>query len=231
MPQYVRLCEDGRISRRAMADAIEVLHENASFGAHDRAEICIGLLKLPSAAVVGLVQIVFDPKIGDKAYVVSLPTSKQFKAYRPNAPQRDLFNIEQLHRAVLDGTGTVLLHNGVTLHAVEVIPAHLPLEPTELDWRIIHQTLSIIKAGHCYRSWASGLPLHVQDMMAELRMVDCSTFAGLTLPRLKVVSSLIRESDPVLKMLSAQQVADTLRKFGIRIPLPRPRRRHGLTTI
>jgi hypothetical protein len=217
MPQYERLCEEGRISRRTMADAIEVLHEKAGFGANDRAEISIGLLKLPSAEVVGLVQITFDPQIGDKAYVVSLPTSKQFKAYRTNARQRGCFDIAELHGAVLDGSGNVLLANGIALRGVEVIPARLPLEPTELDWRIIHHTLAIIEADDCYRSWASGL------LPADLRIADCGTFRGLTLPRLKVLSSRIRERDPTLKMLSTQQVADTLSKFGVRIPVRRPR--------
>jgi hypothetical protein len=106
---------------------------------------------------------------------------------------------------------------------VEVIPARLPLEPTELDWRIIHHTLAIIEADDCYRSWASGLPPQLQEMVADLRIVDCGTFGGLTLPRLKVLSSRIRERDPTLKMLSTQQVADTLSKFGVRIPVPRPR--------
>ena len=68
-------------------------------------------------------------------------------------------------------------------------------------------------------------------MVADLRIVDCRTFGGLTLPQLKVLSSRIKERDPILRMLSTQQVADALRKFGIRIPVSRPRRHHGLTTI
>ena len=231
MPQYERLCEEGRISRRTMADAIEVLREKAGFGDNDRAEIFIGLLKLPSAEVVGLVQIIFDRQIGDKAYVVSLPTSKQFKAYRTNARQRGCFDIAELHGAVVDGSGKVLLANGIALRAVEVVPARLPLEPTELDWRIIHHTLAIIEADHCYRHFGYGLPSRLQEMAADIRVLDCRAFRGLTLPPLKVVTSFIRERDPTLQKLSEQQIADSLRKFGIRTPTPRPRRRHGLTTI
>ena len=195
----------------------------AGFGDNDRAEISIGLLKLPSAEVVGLVQITFAPQIGDKAHVVSLPTSKQFKAYRTNARQRRYFDIAELNGAVVDGSGNVLLANGIALRAVEVIPARLPLEPTELDWRIIHCTLSILEADDSYRSWATGLPPRLQGMLADLRIVDCGTFGGLTLPRLNVLSAQIREREPTLRMVSTQQVADTLRKFGIRIPVPRPR--------
>ncbi len=228
MREYERISEQARNSRRTTSDAIEVLHEKAGFGKNDRAEISIGLLKLPSAEVVGLVQIVFETP-GDKAYVVSLPTAKHFLAYRVNAPQRDRFDIAKLDGAVLDGTGNVLLTNGTALRAVEVIPARLPLEPTELDWRIIHCTLSIIEANHCYRHLAYGLPPQLQEMVPDLRILDCGTFESLALPRLKVLISRIRETEPSLP--SAQQVADTLHKFGMRIPIPRPRRRHGLTTM
>jgi hypothetical protein len=214
-----------------MADAIEVLREKAGFENNHRAEISIGRLKLPSTEVVALVQIIFDPQRGDEAYVVSLPTAKQFKAYRANARQRDRFDIAELHGAALDGSGNVLLTDGTALRAVEVIPARLPLEPTELDWRIIHHALSVLGASHCYRDLGYGLPQQLQEMMLDLRIVDCASFDRLTLRPLKVLSSLIRERDSTLRRLSAQQVADTLRKFGIRVPIPRPRRRHGLTTI
>jgi hypothetical protein len=205
-----------------MADAIEVLREKAGFGDNDRAEIWIGRLKLPSAEVVGLVQIAFAPP-GDKAYVVSLPTTKHFLACRANAPQRDRFDIAKLDGAVLDGAGNVLLSNGVAFRAVEVIPAHLPLKPTKVDWRIIHNTLAIIGADHCYRKFATGLPPQLQDMFADLRILDCGTLSGLTLPLLKVLTSRLRERDPALGDISEQQIADTLRKFGIRIPAARPR--------
>jgi hypothetical protein len=229
MRRYERLSEEDRNSRRTMADAVEVLREKAGFGNNDRAEISIGRLKLPSAEVVGLVQIIFDPRRSDEACVVSLPTSKQFKAYRANARERDCFDIAELHGAVLDGSGNVLLTNDTALRAVEVIPARLPLEPTEFDWRIIHCTLSIIGAEHCYRYLSYGLPPQLRERVPDLRILDCSTFESLTLPRLKVLISRIRETEPPLP--SAQQVADTLHKFGIRIPIARPRRRHGLTTM
>jgi hypothetical protein len=223
MPQYERLSEETRDLRRTTADAIEVLHVEAGFGGSDRADIRIGFLKLPSAEVVGLVQIIFDPQAGDKAYVVSLPTSKQFKAYRANAPQRDRFDIAELDGAVLDAMGNVLLTNGAALRAVEVVPARLPLEPTELDWRIIRCTLSIIEADHCYRHLAYGLSPQLQEMVPDLRILDCSTFGGMTLSRLKVLAFDIRQREQTLNDISDQQIAAMLRKFGIRIPRARPR--------
>jgi len=57
MRRYVRLSEEGRTSRRTIADALEVLR-NAGFAENDRAETSIGLLNLPSTEVVGLVQSV-----------------------------------------------------------------------------------------------------------------------------------------------------------------------------
>ena len=59
MRQYERLAEQDRLSRRTIMDALEVLRQIADFQADDHAEIHIGLLKLPSAAVVGLVDMAF----------------------------------------------------------------------------------------------------------------------------------------------------------------------------
>jgi hypothetical protein len=223
MRRYVRLSEEGRTSRRTIADALEVLRDKADFAENDRAGIIIGLLNLPSAEAVGLVQIVFDAPVDNTSFIVSLPTSKHFQAYCGNARQRERFDVAKLHGAVLDDMGNVWLADGLAFRAVEVIPARLPLEPTKLDRRIIHHTLSIIRADQCYRPLAHGLPPDLQQMVAELGLPDCSTFAALPLPPLKVLSSRIRERDWTLRKLSEQQVADTLRKFGVRIPRPRSR--------
>ncbi len=223
MRQYQRLSEEARNSRRTMADAVEVLREQAGFGENDRAEICIALLKLPSAEVVGLVQIMFEPKTASKAYVVSLPTAKQFKAYRSKRRQHERFDIAKLHDAVLKGNGNVVLSDGRSIRAVEMIAAHLPLEPTELDWCIVRNTLAIIEADRCYRPLGYGLPPHLHEMVADIQFLDCSRLAGLNLPPLKVIAYDIRARDRALKDVSDQKIADALRKFGIRIPLARPR--------
>src|SRR6202030_447990 len=128
--RYERLCEDKRTARRTVADALEVLRERAGFADRDCAEICVGLLKLRSAEVVGVVQLLFDVPFQGKTYVVSLPTAGRFYARQLNSSQRDCFAIAKLDRAITDSRGTVLLADGTTLRAGEVSPANLPLEPT-----------------------------------------------------------------------------------------------------
>lgn len=234
MRQYERLFEQKRNSRRTIADALDVLCKEAGFAKDDRAQIRIGLLQLPSSDVVGLVQIFFDAPSSEKGYVVSLPTSAQFYALRMGSLLRDRFDIAQLDEAVLDGTGNVLPADGVILRAVEVIPAHLPLESSVLEWRIVHHTISMIGAEQrCYRRLRDGLPARFQDMVPDLQFLDCSTLSGLDVPPLKAIAAYIADRDWTLKKLSQQKIADALRTFGIRVPTSRPRVtiRHGSAAI
>jgi len=233
MVQFERLFEENRNLRRTIADVIEVLHNEVGFCDDDRAQIRVGLGKLPSAEVVGLVQILFDRPSNGKCYVVSLPTSTHFSARSPNSSPPDRFDIQILNEATFNGTGNVLLADGSALCAVEVVPCRLPVTPSELDWRIVKHTISIIGAeARCYRRLCEGLAPRFEDMVPDLRFIDCSRLVGLMVPALKVISSLIREKDPTLKKLSEQQIANTLHKFGIRIPTVRPRKaRHGAAAI
>ena len=113
--------------------------------------------------------------------------------------------------------------NGAVLRAVEVIPAKLPLKPSDLDWRIVHHVVSIIHAeDRCYRSLREHAKPKCLDVPGEMipdtRFLDCSALDGLKLPSLKHLAKQIGKKDPALKRLSRQKIADALRKFGMRIP-------------
>jgi hypothetical protein len=233
MTQYERLSEENRNSRRTIADIIEVLRNEGGFCDDDRAQIRVGLGKLPSAEVVGVVQILFDRPSDDRGYVVSLPTSTHFRARSPNSSRCDRFDIQILDKATVDSTGNVLLADGSALCAVEVVPCRLPVTPSKLDWRIVHYTISLIKPEWpCYRSLRDDFSPEDQNTIPDLRLLDCGRLVGLTVPPVNVISLLIREKDPTLKKLSEQQIANTLRKFGIRIPVVRTRKaRHGAAAI
>ena len=63
---------------------------------------------------------------------------------------------------MVDGIGKVVLADGTNLRAVEVIPAYLPLEPSELDRRIVRHAISMIGAEQrCYRRLGDGLPASI----------------------------------------------------------------------
>ena len=224
MSKFQRLFEEDRSSRRTIADAIEVLRQACDFNSNDRAEIRIGPLRLSPRDVVGLVDVRFKAPVRDKVSIVSLPTSAQFRAIRRGASQRDCFEIFRLDRAVVDADANVLLKEGGTLSAVEVIPTRLLYEPTELDRRIVQLTVSMIGAeNHCYRSLRTGVPQPLQDMVPDRRFLDCSKLYGLDVPPLKQIAYYIAENDKTLRKLSHQKIADALRKFGMRVPKLRPK--------
>ena len=223
MSEFQRLFEEDRSSRRTIADAIEVLRQACDFNSHDRAEIRIGPLPLPSGDVVGLVNVQFP--VRDTVFIVSLPAAARFRANCGGASQRGCFEIDRLDGAVVAFDGNVRLKDGATLSAVEVIPTPVLHDPTELDWRIVQLTVAMIKAeNHCYRSLRTGVPQPQQDMVPDLRRLDCSKLSGLDLPPLKQIAIYIGEQDWTLRKLAPQKIADALRKFGMRVPKPRPRR-------
>jgi ABC-type transporter Mla MlaB component len=242
MRYYQRLAEHNRLKRRSIMDALEVLRQVADFRANDYAEVQIGLLKLPSAAVIGLVDLTFAVPHQDKTYLASLPSSAQFDAARVGALKINRFDIAQLDRATVDSTGRVVLADGTNLCSVEVIPIHLPYEPSELDWRIVHHTISLIGAEERrYRHLADGSPSPLGDSIRKVKLMeplpdpqwlricdpkalDCANLSGLSVPQLKVIKAYISDKDSTLKKLSEQKIADALRTFGIRVPSLRPRR-------
>jgi hypothetical protein len=224
MRQYQRLFEESRNSRRTIADALDILREVADFKDHHRAEIRIGPLRLSSGDVTGLVYVVFNAPSREKVFIVSLPTSAQCRAICQGSSRRDYFEIDRLHGAVVDAKANVRLPDGTKLRAVDVVPTRLPYNPTELDWRIVHYTISMIGAEErCYRSLREGLPPQLQGMVPDRRFLDCSRLPGLELPPLKEIVGRIAEKDWTLRKLSPQKIADSLRTFGMRVPKPRPR--------
>ncbi len=217
MRQYQRLREESRNSRRTIADALEVLREVADFKAGDRARVRIGRLTLPSSKVVGLVVVQFEAARGERVYLVSLPTSVRFRAVRQGSAQPEVFDISRLDGAVVDSAAHVTLADGVAVRAVDVFPARLPYEPSDLDWRIVHQTVAIVGAEeHCYRRWPDGLEFALADKTSDRLVLDCSALYGLNPPPLKVLAHAIAERDPELSDLSLQKLSDSLAMFGIR---------------
>jgi hypothetical protein len=236
MQHHVLLCEEQRNHRFTVSDAIDVLPKSAGFGDDDFAEIRIGRMRLPSREVVGLPNVFFRSDALGTTLVVSLTTSAQFKAKRQGEVDARLFSIFELDGAKVDNNGSVRLSDGTVLRAVEVIPAKLPLKPSDLDWRIVHHVISIIGAeNRCYRSLREhakprclDLP---EDIVPEIRFIDCSALKGLELPSLKYLAWEIAKKHPTLKKLSHPKIAYALRTFGMRIPARRPESEPPLSSL
>jgi hypothetical protein len=228
MQRLVLLREEQRNHRFTVSDAIDVLPMSAGFGDDDFAEIRIGRMCLPSGEVVGLPNVFFSSDALGKTLVVSLATSAQFNAKRRGEADARLFGIFELDRAKVNNNGSVRLLDGTVLRAVDVIPANLPLKPSELDWLIVHHVIWIMGAeDRCYRSLREHAKPKCLDLPEEIvpavRVIDCRALRGLELPSLKYLAWQIAKKHPTLK-LSEQKIADALRKFGMRIPLSRPRK-------
>ena len=218
MPQYKRLREEGRTLRRTIADAIEVLRQDARFKDTDRARIQVGGLRLPSQETVGLVGVLFD-SLDERTFIVFLPTSGEFRAKRPGHSKADIFDIFELDDAIVDGNCAIQLRNGTVVRAVEVVPAPLPYIVTEMDWSIVHQTIELVGAkGETRYRFPADLKLPADGL-------DCGTLPSLQdrIPPLKLIKAHIEDHGPSLKGISEQQISDSLQKFGMRIPKKRPR--------
>jgi hypothetical protein len=223
--RHILLADEDRNTRRTVADALEILRSKVGFDEDNRAQARIGWLKLPSTEAIGLVQVVFDAPGDDTVWVVSLPSSREFHARRPNSSQHSRFDIAGLDGAVIDSAGTVQLTGGASLHAVEIIPAKLPYTPSELDNLIVHRTIAFIPEARerCFRRLRDSVPARFRTMVPDLRFLDCSKLFGLEIPSLESIAAYMIESNPTGRHPSQQKIADALRKFGARVPKPRPR--------
>jgi hypothetical protein len=181
-------------------------------------EIRLGPLRLPSGECTALVDVVFP----DLGCVVSLPTSARFRARSGTGCQHTIFEISRLDGAEVGRDGSVLLADGTRLRAVEVMPTHLPYEPSQLDKRILGHVIALTGSDGCYRSIREGLPERFQHLVPDLRALDYSRVSEVRAPLLKKIRGYIEDNDPELKV-SEQKIADALATPGVRVPRRRPR--------
>ncbi len=211
------LREEERHRRRTFADAIAVLHEETDFKAGDRAEVRLGLLRLPTGDVVSLINIFFDSASHQKTFIVSLPAATRFRARPDGCFQVAQLDVIELNDATLEYDGTVLLSDGRRLRAIEIIPAQFPYEITNLEWRIIHHIIKMVGAEQrCYRHPGEVLVPALRQIALDQKLLDCGSLSELKIPLLKQIQGDFLDHNPDAKSLSQQKISDTLRKFGMR---------------
>ena len=172
---------------------------------------CLGLLEL-AFACPAVIDVVFQ----DFDCAVSLPTSARFRARRaPSLPVEE-FDIMRLDGAEVSFDGSVLLADGIRLSAVEVIPTHLPYEPSNLDQQILKHVIAMTGAYHCFRNLRDEVP----EIDVDVVWLDYGRVAQIEAPLLKVIRGFIADNDPDLRV-SNQKIADTLAIYGIRSPTRR----------
>ena len=219
------LRQNERDERRTITDALEVLWTQANFEEGDTAEIWLGPLRLPSTQIVSLICVTFNSDSHKKIFMVQLPTALTFRAKLDRAPEFQEFEIGRLGGASVNGEGQVRLSDGTHLRGVEVIPANLPYNITPVDWAVIRQTIAELGIEEECRYVPTDPALReiVPDLIDD--PIDCSKLSGHPAPLLKVVQGRIQ--DHFGGTVSQQKIADTLRKFGMRVPTGRPSSRQA----
>lgn len=218
----INLCER-KSYLLSVAEAIAEFVDEAKFQPNDRARIICAGLPLPSQEIVTLTGLLFERK-DNHAFTAWLRSSKMCQARHED--QAIEFETAELENAAVDIAGNVTRADGKILRAVQVIPAKLPYIITDLDWQIVHQTISSAKAeDQCYALPAgSGDPDFVATAR-ELNLLNYSALLSLdNVPFLKVIQGDLLKHNPNSKVVSEQKIADTLSKFGIRHKRARPRR-------
>jgi hypothetical protein len=213
---YTALQEDGRGTRRTVADAFEVVQQTLGVGEVARAQIVLGPFPLPWGGSTAAVALLFS----DLGCYVSLPASAGFSARSDTGSQRQAFDIAVLAGAEACSDGSVLLNNGSRVRAVEVMPTHLRT-PSALDDSILRHVMALTQS-NCYRNMREDLPEHSQRGVPDLYALDYGRVLTIKPPLLKVIQAYIKDHDPELRV-SNQTIASALATWGIRVPTSRPR--------
>ena len=165
------------------------------------------------------------------ANTVPFPAAEHFSAFENDKAAKTKFEMEVLDGATVDYSGAVTLPDGRRLRVVEILPAQMPYELSELDELIIHLTLSMIEGAQsrCYRDIREGLPESAREALPSLRLLDFyqnNEWRGrpaLAVPLLKQIRAKFEDTYPTLEPPSEQKISTALAKAGIRIPDRRPR--------
>jgi len=214
------LGESEHNKRRTLADALEVLRTCADFVVGDIAKIWLSGLELPSRQVVHLVDVRFESTRHRMTFRVSLPSANRVRA-RFDQGQLVEFDISRLDGAIADGQGSVRLSDGAVIRSVEIIPALLPYNITALDCAILRQTILELGIEEECRYDPGDLDSERLEIALLYKAVDCSKLGGHIAPLLKTVQARMQDNEPEFGTVSQQKIADTLNKFGMRIPANR----------
>jgi hypothetical protein len=177
---------------------------------------------LPSGDIVGIANLFCEFQALGKTLIVSLATSKVFRARSKERRELKTFSISDLDDASLKLDGSVEMKDGTIFRSIEVLPSRLPYELSELDWRILHCVISMMEIGE--QCWVRPAHLNERELSVPARdymLIDFSTLPGRTTPLLKQIQGELTDRYPDCKAPSQQKIADTLAKAGMRQPVRR----------
>lgn len=208
---------DGRRSMRSIADALEALRKMQLLPEDSSVEIRMYPLPLATAEPPFIVLVVSKASSLDHIRGVALPTSHGFRGRRLGGEATETFAIPLLDRATVDKNGIVTLADSTCLSAVNVIPAPLPWELTDLEKRIVYWTIKFIGQEAEAACFLYGPP------SPTLEGLDYAQLPKLDVPKLEAIVRYIEINDSELPVCR-QTVANALGRSGMRAPLDRRRR-------
>ena len=169
-----------------------------------KAEVRIGILRLPSQEVTHLVFISLNSTQDELTFSVSLPAARGVRARFEDGLVPENFEIGRLLGATVDAEGHVQLADGGRIQSVEIIPALLPYHLTELDWKILHETVAQLGIEEeCRYDPGEGFRKDLRDSL--FGSIDCSKLSGHKSPLLKTISARVGGK------ASLQKIADIRR--------------------
>src|SRR5829696_4822673 len=156
---------DGR-SMRTLADALAKLEEAGWLKEGDHATVRAFWMQLPDGTMVATVAVMAP---GEQPYYVVLPAAVRFTANNTVGERRE-HHLDELDGAITDRHGNVQLPNGSYVHAIELIPVHLPEELTETEKEVLLCVLDVIGLKkECYRPLHAELLRHFAHHLRALR--------------------------------------------------------------
>src|SRR5829696_8298465 len=198
---------DGR-SMRTLADALAKLEEAGWLKEGDHATVRAFWMQLPDGTMVATVAVMAP---GEQPYHVVLPAAVRFTANNTVGERRE-HHLEELDGAITDRDGNVQLPDGSYVHAIELIPVHLPSE-SEAEKEVLLCVLDVLGLKEdCYR------PAHA-ELLPGMQVLDYALVAQVgakrKLPSLKYIEREVFGRMPHIKR---QTLATALARAGLRRP-------------
>jgi hypothetical protein len=221
MPTELRFVTEPADGRpRTIAHALDILRVEIGLSELDTARISVGPMLLPSNPARSFC-LIAKKEEDDITHAVLLPACAKVRAIQTGFSAVETFNIEDLHQATVDSTGTAVLTNGLEVRAIEAEAVPLPYELSERDCQIIRVLIQTIDGAEwAYRSLRQDLPLKYQGMVPDHRFIDFFTLKigiaerRIKIPPLKILQYEVSKRFQVSPTLA--KISDTLRKTGIR---------------
>lgn len=200
---------NGRRSMRSVADALEALLKDGHLVDGSLLELRTSPLPSQTDEAPSLVFVVCHADPSKKSWGVALPTSWEFTGRSLQTGTPGTFEISCLDQAKIDEDGTVTLSDGTRLKAVEVIPASLPWQLTELQKRIVYWTIKFTESEGDFYRYGPPTP--------DLTWLDYAALRDVEVPKLEAIVQFVADNEPTLK-INRQTVANALGACGMRVP-------------